>query len=92
MEWSDEKVREALDWALDNGWTKSRVRDAIDEIVEKQATDEDGDAELFPQLLKFLRVYRKFWLVPIVLLLIVVGSLIVAVQSSAIAPFIYALF
>lgn len=48
--------------------------------------------DLIRQFLKFFRVYRKFWLAPIVILLLGVGFLIVVVQGSGIAPYIYALF
>ncbi|MBT7944191.1 MAG: hypothetical protein HN719_12675 [Alphaproteobacteria bacterium] len=47
---------------------------------------------LFNQLVKFMRVYKKFWMAPIILGLIVLGGLLIAAQSSAIAPFIYAIF
>lgn len=47
---------------------------------------------LLCELLKFASVYRKFWMVPVILLLLVIGGLIVVVQTSTIAPFIYALF
>ena len=40
----------------------------------------------------FLRVRKKFWLTPIVLVLVLLSLLIVVTQGSAIAPFIYALF
>jgi len=39
----------------------------------------------------FLRVRKKWWLLPIILLLILVGILIIFSQSSALSPFIYAL-
>jgi hypothetical protein len=48
--------------------------------------------ELFSQLIKFMRVYRKFWLAPVMFGLIAIGVLLVAVQSSVVAPLIYALF
>ena len=44
------------------------------------------------QLFKFMRVYRKFWLAPIIIGLLGLGGLLVLTQGSAIAPFIYALF
>jgi hypothetical protein len=44
------------------------------------------------QLFKFMKVYRKFWLGPIVFGLIAIGGLLVIAQSTAIAPFIYAIF
>ncbi len=47
---------------------------------------------LFGQLVKFMRVYKKFWMAPIILGLIALGGLLIAAQSTAIAPFIYAIF
>ncbi len=44
------------------------------------------------ELWKFLRVRKKFWLMPIVLLMLIFGGLVMLTQSSAIAPFIYTLF
>ena len=41
---------------------------------------------------EFLKVRKRFWLLPIVLVLGVLSVLIVFTESSAIAPFIYALF
>ncbi len=40
----------------------------------------------------FMKVRKKFWLLPIIIILVLIGSLIVFTQSSAVAPFIYALF
>jgi hypothetical protein len=40
----------------------------------------------------FLRVRKKYWLLPIVIFLVLLGALIVLTEGSAIAPFIYALF
>lgn len=39
-----------------------------------------------------MRVYRKFWMAPVLLGLVALGVLLVAVQSSVFAPLIYALF
>jgi hypothetical protein len=44
------------------------------------------------ELWDFLRVRKKFWLAPIVLVLLVFGGLIILAQGSAVAPFIYTLF
>lgn len=49
-------------------------------------------ATLFGQLFKFMRVYRKFWLAPIIFGLLAIGGLLIVTQSTAIAPFIYAIF
>ncbi len=40
----------------------------------------------------FLRARKKYWLAPIVLVLLVFGGLIVLAKGSAVAPFIYTLF
>jgi len=40
----------------------------------------------------FLRERKKFWLLPIIVALALVGSLLVLAQGSAVAPFIYTLF
>lgn len=44
------------------------------------------------ELWDFLRLRKKFWLLPIVLILLVLGLFVVLSSSSALAPFIYALF
>ena len=41
---------------------------------------------------EFMRVRKKYWLFPTVLLLVVFGGLIILAQGSAVAPFIYTLF
>ena len=40
----------------------------------------------------FLRARKKYWLMPIILVMLVFGSLLLLAHSSAIAPFIYTLF
>jgi hypothetical protein len=47
---------------------------------------------LISQLYKFMRLYRKFWLMPVAAGLLLVGALMIVSQSSAIGPFIYAIF
>jgi hypothetical protein len=44
------------------------------------------------ELYAFLRIRKKFWLAPILLMMALLGALIVLAQGSAIAPFIYTLF
>ena len=41
---------------------------------------------------EFLRIRKKYWLLPIILVLVLFGGLIVLTQGSAVAPFIYTLF
>ena len=47
---------------------------------------------VFSEFLQFLREEKKYWLIPVVLVLVVFGLLLVFAQSSAVAPFIYTLF
>jgi hypothetical protein len=44
------------------------------------------------ELWNFMRVRKKFWLLPIFLMMALFGALIVMSQGSAVAPFIYTLF
>ncbi|MBF0267885.1 MAG: hypothetical protein HQL44_04790 [Alphaproteobacteria bacterium] len=44
------------------------------------------------ELWMFLKVRKKFWLLPILIMMVVFGGLIVLSQGSAVAPFIYTLF
>ena len=48
--------------------------------------------DLFKDLWDFMRERKKFWLLPIIILLVLLGGLLVLTQGSAIAPFIYTLF
>ena len=41
---------------------------------------------------KFLKVRKKYWLFPIIIVLAIFGGLIVLTQGSAVAPFIYTIF
>jgi len=47
---------------------------------------------LIKELFRFMRVYKKFWMAPLIFGLLALGILLVAAQSSAITPFIYAIF
>jgi len=44
------------------------------------------------ELWTFLRVRKKFWLLPVIVVVLVFGLLLTLAQTSALAPFIYALF
>ena len=44
------------------------------------------------QLWQYLKVRKKFWLVPVLALLLLVGGLLALAQGSALAPFIYTIF
>lgn len=47
---------------------------------------------LLKELWAFMRVRKKWWLLPIILVMLGVGALLVFAQGSALAPFIYTIF
>ena len=51
-----------------------------------------GKIAIAKELWQFLRVRKKFWLLPIVIVLLLLGMVIIFGESSALAPFIYTLF
>jgi hypothetical protein len=51
-----------------------------------------GFLALASEFWAFLRVRKKWWLAPIVIILMLFGSLIVFTQGSALAPFVYTIF
>lgn len=48
--------------------------------------------DLMKDLWAFMRERKKFWLAPIILVLLLLGALLIFAQGSAVAPFIYTLF
>lgn len=48
--------------------------------------------DLIKDLWGFMRERKKFWLAPIIFVMLILGTLIVLTQGSAVAPFIYTLF
>lgn len=48
--------------------------------------------DLLQDLWAFMRENKKFWLAPIIVVMVLLGGLIVLAQGSAVAPFIYTLF
>ncbi len=51
-----------------------------------------GKMSLVGELWVFMRVRKKWWLGPIILVMLLVGALLVFAQGSALAPFIYTIF
>jgi hypothetical protein len=49
-------------------------------------------AGLMGEFWEFLKVRKKWWLLPIVVVMVLVGALLVFAQGSALAPFIYTIF
>jgi hypothetical protein len=48
--------------------------------------------EFLAELWHFIRARKKFWLLPLLILMAIFGGLVVFTQGSAVAPFIYTLF
>jgi len=48
--------------------------------------------EILKEFWQFLKERKKWWLMPIIIMLVLLGALIVFTEGSAVAPFIYALF
>jgi hypothetical protein len=48
--------------------------------------------DLLADLWSFMRVRKKYWLAPVMAMLLLLGALIILTQGSAVAPFIYTLF
>lgn len=51
-----------------------------------------GKISILSEFWDFLKVRKKWWLTPIIVVLVLLGALIVFTQGSAVAPFIYTLF
>jgi hypothetical protein len=47
---------------------------------------------ILAELWEFIKTRKKFWLLPIILTMLILGALLVVVEGSALAPFIYTLF
>jgi hypothetical protein len=48
--------------------------------------------ELIGELWRFMRIRKKYWLLPVMIVVLLLGGLIVLTQGSAVAPFIYTIF
>jgi hypothetical protein len=48
--------------------------------------------EFLVELWRFIRVRKKFWLLPILVMMVIFGGLVILTKGSAVAPFIYTLF
>jgi hypothetical protein len=51
-----------------------------------------GKLSILLEFWDFLKVRKKWWLAPIVLIMILLGALIILTEGSAVAPFIYTIF
>jgi len=51
-----------------------------------------ANKSIFVEFWEFIRIRKRYWLAPIIIVLLLFGALVVFTESSALAPFIYALF
>ena len=47
---------------------------------------------MFRDLWGFMKVHKKYWMLPVILALLLIGTMLVFASGSAVAPFIYAIF
>ena len=50
------------------------------------------ESSIVAEYLRFLRARKKYWMIPIVLVLVLLRALVVVLDGSALSPFIYAIF
>jgi hypothetical protein len=48
--------------------------------------------DVIAELWKFMRVRKKFWMLPILVMMVALGGLVVLTKGSALAPFVYTIF
>jgi hypothetical protein len=47
---------------------------------------------IFKEIIAFMRIRKKWWLLPILLMIVLLGLILIFAQGSALAPFIYTVF
>lgn len=62
-----------------------------EEKKDQNFEDMNSESSIFVEFWEFICENKKFWLIPIIIILLIMGLLILA-SSSAIAPFIYTMF
>jgi hypothetical protein len=60
--------------------------------MKSSSNQTSGRLSILGEFWSFLRVRKKWWLAPIVLMLLLLGLVLVLTEGSAVAPFIYTLF
>jgi hypothetical protein len=61
-------------------------------LTRCSGSSEHAVIDFILELWRFIRIRKKYWLLPVILMLAVFGALIVLAKGSAVAPFIYTLF
>jgi hypothetical protein len=74
------------------GFPKDPLKRNHDPIQSDRIMIERKKMEFASEFWRFMRVRKKFWLLPILIMTFVFGGLVVLTKGSAIAPFVYTLF
>ena len=61
-------------------------------VLRLWSEEEQSVGEIIVELWAFMATRKKFWLLPIIMLLLTLGALVMLTEGSAVAPFIYTLF
>ena len=76
---------------MDSG-SRATTRIAVVSNDNFDAEAHMGSMSLISELWAFMKVRKKWWLLPIIVVMVLVGALLVFAQGSALAPFIYTIF
>ena len=74
------------------GLNEVDISNPIDVIQWQYEFNDDNTMEFLKELWAFLRVRKKLWLAPIIIIMLILGGLLIIAQGSVVAPFIYTLF
>ena len=61
-------------------------------VLRLWSKEEQSVGEIIVELWAFMAARKKFWLLPVIMLLLTLGALVMLTEGSAVAPFIYTLF
>ena len=61
-------------------------------FLDEEAVLTGSSMSFLAELWDFMKVRKKFWLLPILIMMVLLGGLIVLTQGSAVAPFVYTIF
>ena len=71
---------------------KKRDLIGLKKVAQKVEWKINFNMSFIKEFFEFLKVRKKYWLLPIIIVLVIFGGLIVLTQGSAVAPFIYTIF
>jgi hypothetical protein len=83
-------MRRKIDLTLSLAWIRREPPGPPPDDLRNQFWERCMD--FLAELWAFLKVRKKFWLLPIILVMLLIGGLLILGEGSVIAPFIYTLF